>query len=412
MDYAGGAWRSTRDRAAAQRHDRALRRFRSERPGDVQRHRLSDAQFALVLGRRQRRARADQDHAGPFRRLAPCRRAIGGGVARRHPHSLFPDPAARTCAATAQRRPCSTAMAASRSARCPIIRGRWAGSGSSRAMPMSSPICAAAASSGPDWHQTAQLAHKQRTWDDYSAVAEDLIRRRITSPRRLGVVGGSQGGLLVGTAITQRPELFNAAIIQVPLVRHAALSSDRRRRVVDRRIWRSAHPRAARLDRGLFALPAADPGPDLSDAVHRNLDRRRPRPSRPMAARPPRASPRSARLIIITRIWRAATPPRPTCRRRRGGWRWNIPMRRGGWWTDLGGVMLKPRQSQKRASPKRLTKAPRRSRPMSDDPAAKPTGQPPIEAFRALQPPCGHRRRGVRPCTNLRPEFRKAPAAA
>jgi prolyl oligopeptidase len=70
---------------------------------------------------------------------------------------------------------------------------------------------------GPEWHQTAQLAHKQRTWDDYIAVAEDLIRRRITSPRRLGVIGGSQGGLLVGTAITQRPELFNAAIIQVPL---------------------------------------------------------------------------------------------------------------------------------------------------------------------------------------------------
>ncbi len=70
---------------------------------------------------------------------------------------------------------------------------------------------------GPEWHQSGQLANKQRTWDDYIAVAEDLIRRRITSPRRLGVVGGSQGGLLVGTAITQRPELFNAAIIQVPL---------------------------------------------------------------------------------------------------------------------------------------------------------------------------------------------------
>jgi prolyl oligopeptidase len=70
---------------------------------------------------------------------------------------------------------------------------------------------------GPDWHQTAQLANKQRTWDDYQAVAEDLIRRRITSARRLGAMGGSQGGLLVGTAITQRPELFNAAVIQVPL---------------------------------------------------------------------------------------------------------------------------------------------------------------------------------------------------
>jgi prolyl oligopeptidase len=70
---------------------------------------------------------------------------------------------------------------------------------------------------GPAWHQTAQGANKQRTWDDFIAVAEDLIARKLTSPRRLGVVGGSQGGLLVGTAITQRPELFNAAIVQVPL---------------------------------------------------------------------------------------------------------------------------------------------------------------------------------------------------
>ena len=70
---------------------------------------------------------------------------------------------------------------------------------------------------GPAWHQAAQGANKQRTWDDFIAVAEDLIARKMTSPRRLGVVGGSQGGLLVGTAITQRPELFRAAIVQVPL---------------------------------------------------------------------------------------------------------------------------------------------------------------------------------------------------
>ncbi|KRP85808.1 prolyl oligopeptidase [Bradyrhizobium yuanmingense] len=71
---------------------------------------------------------------------------------------------------------------------------------------------------GPQWHQAAQEAAKQTTSDDFIAVAEDLIRRKITSPRRLGVIGGSQGGLLVGAAITQRPELFNAAIIQVPLL--------------------------------------------------------------------------------------------------------------------------------------------------------------------------------------------------
>ena len=70
---------------------------------------------------------------------------------------------------------------------------------------------------GPNWHQAAIGANKQRSWDDFIAVAEDLIKRKVTSPRRLGVAGGSQGGLLVGTAITQRPELFNAAVVQVPL---------------------------------------------------------------------------------------------------------------------------------------------------------------------------------------------------
>ncbi|MDA9420914.1 prolyl oligopeptidase family serine peptidase [Bradyrhizobium sp. CCBAU 53380] len=71
---------------------------------------------------------------------------------------------------------------------------------------------------GPQWHQAAQGATKQTTWNDFIAVAEDLVRRKITSPRRLGAIGGSQGGLLVGAAITQRPELFNAAIIEVPLL--------------------------------------------------------------------------------------------------------------------------------------------------------------------------------------------------
>lgn len=70
---------------------------------------------------------------------------------------------------------------------------------------------------GPQWHQTAMRENKQRTWDDFLAIAEDVAKRGITSPRRLGIMGGSQGGLLVGTAFTQRPELFNAAIVQIPL---------------------------------------------------------------------------------------------------------------------------------------------------------------------------------------------------
>lgn len=70
---------------------------------------------------------------------------------------------------------------------------------------------------GPSWHQTAIRENKQRTWDDFIAIADDLVARKITSPQHLGIQGGSQGGLLVGTAFTQRPDLFGAAIVQIPL---------------------------------------------------------------------------------------------------------------------------------------------------------------------------------------------------
>jgi prolyl oligopeptidase len=70
---------------------------------------------------------------------------------------------------------------------------------------------------GPAWHQAAQGANRHRAHEDFVAVAQDLVARRITSPRRLGIMGGSQGGLFMGVAMTQRPELFNAAVIQVPL---------------------------------------------------------------------------------------------------------------------------------------------------------------------------------------------------
>ncbi|MHA7819449.1 MAG: prolyl oligopeptidase family serine peptidase [Erythrobacter sp.] len=70
---------------------------------------------------------------------------------------------------------------------------------------------------GPGWHQTAIRENKQRTWDDFIAVGQDLIDRGFTSPAHLGIQGGSQGGLLVGTAFTQRPDLFGAAIVQIPL---------------------------------------------------------------------------------------------------------------------------------------------------------------------------------------------------
>ena len=71
---------------------------------------------------------------------------------------------------------------------------------------------------GPAWHQAAVKEHKQKSYDDFAAVAQDLIRRRVTRPGRLGIQGGSNGGLLVGATMVQRPELFNAVVCQVPLL--------------------------------------------------------------------------------------------------------------------------------------------------------------------------------------------------
>jgi len=71
---------------------------------------------------------------------------------------------------------------------------------------------------GPAWHEAGLKTNRQRIYDDFAAVAEDLIARQITSPRRLGIEGGSNGGLLMGVQFTQRPELWNAVDIQVPLL--------------------------------------------------------------------------------------------------------------------------------------------------------------------------------------------------
>jgi prolyl oligopeptidase len=71
---------------------------------------------------------------------------------------------------------------------------------------------------GPDWHEAGLKTHRQRIYDDFAAVARDLIRERVTSPRHLGIEGGSNGGLLMGVEFTQHPELWGAVSIQVPLL--------------------------------------------------------------------------------------------------------------------------------------------------------------------------------------------------
>jgi len=71
---------------------------------------------------------------------------------------------------------------------------------------------------GPAWHQAALKKNRPKAYEDFIAVAEDLIKTKVTSPRRLAVMGGSNGGLLVGAVMTKRPELFRAVVCQVPLL--------------------------------------------------------------------------------------------------------------------------------------------------------------------------------------------------
>jgi prolyl oligopeptidase len=71
---------------------------------------------------------------------------------------------------------------------------------------------------GPAWHEAGLGTKRQIIYDDFAAVAKDLIATKVTSPRRLGIRGGSNGGLLMGVEFTQHPELWNAVVIDVPLL--------------------------------------------------------------------------------------------------------------------------------------------------------------------------------------------------
>jgi prolyl oligopeptidase len=71
---------------------------------------------------------------------------------------------------------------------------------------------------GPQWHEAARKENRQRAYDDFIAVAEDLIARSVTAPKRLGIEGRSNGGLLMGVMLTERPDLFGAIHCGSPLL--------------------------------------------------------------------------------------------------------------------------------------------------------------------------------------------------
>ena len=71
---------------------------------------------------------------------------------------------------------------------------------------------------GPNWHQAGLKTNRQRVYDDFIAVAESLVESGLTTPEHLGIMGGSNGGLLMGVMLNQRPDLWNAVVVQVPLL--------------------------------------------------------------------------------------------------------------------------------------------------------------------------------------------------
>ena len=152
---------------------------------------------------------------------------------------------------------------------------------------------------GPGWHQSAIRENKQRTWDDFIAVADDLVKRDYTSPEHLGIQGGSQGGLLVGTAFTQRPDLFGAAIVQIPLfdmLRYHEIGRGASwigeygdPRIPEQRAWIEAYSPYQKLVQGVDF-----PAPFLWAS-----DRRRPHPPRPRPQRRGEAEGIGAGLLLF-----------------------------------------------------------------------------------------------------------------
>ena len=159
---------------------------------------------------------------------------------------------------------------------------------------------------GPAWHQAAVQKNRQKAYDDFQAVAEELVKRGITTSKQLGIMGGSNGGLLVSANMVERPDLFGAVVCQVPLVdmiRYTQIGAGAS--------WIAeygdpADPEGSRMDPQVFALPERERGQDLSAGVFRHGHQRRPRHAR-TRAQDGRAHGRAGSRRIVLREYRWRT---------------------------------------------------------------------------------------------------------
>ena len=164
---------------------------------------------------------------------------------------------------------------------------------------------------GEAWHRDGMLANKQHVFDDFHAAATTLIDGGWTTPDRLGIQGGSNGGLLVGAALTQWPQLFAGVVCSAPLLDMVRYRVVRPRRLVDRRVRRCGRPGATGLVAGVLPLsPRGAADPLSRRSVHRVRGRY---PSRSLAC--------------LQALRGAAT-----CHERRAGRRTDIATPRGGGW--------------------------------------------------------------------------------
>ena len=136
---------------------------------------------------------------------------------------------------------------------------------------------------GPRWHKAALKTNRQRAYDDFIAVAEDLAKRGISSPKRLGISGGSNGGLLVGAIFTQRPDLMNAVVCRVPL-----LDMMRYTKLLAGASWAAEYGDPEDSNNALgapqvFAVSKYIPRAQIPESVHRDIDQGRPRAPRARA---------------------------------------------------------------------------------------------------------------------------------